>query len=215
MGRRRDNPNDQKAKGYPGKRRSAVDKAIEAARKRAEMFAGAPFDANDPAAPPLMLTQPVFAAALAIWRQEAPRMKKSSLLDDQFRLLFASFCVYLAEFWQAAEEVQEKGYSRLVKTVSGDMMPRVSPALGVRDRAHDRVIELSKSFGYTPLDMYRLMKEQYLVRDQLPGSEDDLLARARGAAPPDGPAAPAQPTDESIIGILSRLDSEPPSGRPN
>lgn len=217
MGRRRDKPEVQKAKGYPGRRKSKVDKAIEAAQKRAELFASAPFDSNDPVAPPLMLGTPLFAPALAVWRQEAPRLKRSNLLDDEYRLLFASLCVYLSEFWQAAIEVQTKGYGRLVKTVSGDKMERVSPAVGVRDRAHDKVMELSQRFGFTPLDMYRLMKEQYLVRDQLPGgtgTEDGLFARARGEAEKTrGDAHPVQPAgerEEDVIGILSRMDSEPP-----
>lgn len=218
MGRRPDAPEVQRAKGYPGKRRGKVDRALADAERRAQAFAALPADDADPSAPPVILSDPIFAAPLAIWRQEAPRLHRAALLDPQFRLLFASFCVYLAEFWQAAQEVQENGFSQMVKTVAGGMMQRISPAVAVRDRAHDRVIELSARFGFTPLDMYRLTKEQFLLRDRLPGggaSEGDLVERARAAEVGDqggeAAAAAGQPDAEpDVIGILQRFDSAPP-----
>jgi P27 family predicted phage terminase small subunit len=224
MGRRRKNPNEQKARGYPGKRRKAVDRAIAEAERLAELLASAPGRDGDPLSPPAYIGDERMKPAMRVWEEYAPHLQRTRLLDSVDRHSFAIFCVYMAEFLAAHDDVLRNGYSTMVKTISKDRMPRENPAVSRRDNAVKVILEFSKRFGLTPLDRYALLKDQFGVRDWLPGAggEDDLLKRAQkpsdekaGAAPAPAPApAPAAPAEADPLGILNQFDSPPP-GRPN
>lgn len=212
MGRRADPPALQKAKGNPGRRKSAVTKRIEEADRVAELLSRAP-DGNDPLAPPAIIDGQGTAAAIAVWRELAPRLAKTHRLQAQHRPLFATFCVYFAEWVIANEDIGLNGHTQRVKTVAGGMMERIRPIVAIRDRALDRVLELSKRFGLTPSDEYSLFKDQAIAAANNPGLFD-----SRPQAPPSAvtdaeqgaPPAPAGP-----IGAMGGMDSLPPGSRPN
>lgn len=212
MGRRKDNPHDQAAKGFPGKRKTRVERQIAEAERLAEMLASAPSRPNDPLSPPAFIADPRLKGALAVWNDHAAKLGRINLLDAEYRNLFAMFCVYMADFVAANEEILRKGYSVNVRTVSGSMMPRENPNVSRRDVAADYVIKLSAKFGLTPLDRYALMKDQA-------GLPAGTLFAGHDGAPPTKPAQPDQPpsddqSEQNPLGILASFDSEPPA-RPN
>lgn len=204
MGRRPDPPALQAAKGAPGKRMTKAERAQAEADHLALLLATAPAEPGEPLAPPTYLDKR-FAPALAVWRDYAPKLAKVNLLEPLDRHSFALFCVYLGEWLSANEDILANGYSRLVKTVSGDKMPRESPSVARRDTALKVVLELSKRFGLTPLDRYGLFKDQAAS----PWQGTPL----GGTGKPEQPPA-EDPADDDPIGMLNSLDSPPP-GRPN
>jgi len=203
MGRLPDAPEEQRDKGFPGKRKSKVEAQIAEAARQAALLADAPGETADPLAPPALIADERLAPALAVWRDYAPRLAKLNLLEQLDRHTFAMFCVYMGEFAVANQEVLDKGYSVMVKTVSGDEMPRVNPAVERRDLAAKFVLELSRRFGLTPLD------RSVLITRHAGLGAGPLFGDRRPEAPTP---APAEETD--AIGVLGRLDSTPPP-RPN
>jgi phage terminase small subunit len=194
MGRRSDNPHDQAAKGFPGKRKTRVERQIAEAERLAEMLASVPPRAGDPLAPPAFIADPRLKGALAVWTEHAARLQRINLLDVEYRNLFAMFCVYMADFVAANDEILKKGYSVNVKTISGSMMPRENPNVSRRDVAADYVLKLSAKFGLTPLDYYALMKDQAnrTPTGLFAGNEEQ---QKRGAVPSGDDAG-----DENAIG---------------
>lgn len=207
MGRRPDKPEVQAAKGYPGKRRTKTDRAIAEAERLAALLAAAPADAGDPLAPPAFLDNQLLAPALSVWRDYAPRLVKVNLLEATDRYFFALLCVYTGEWLAAHEDILANGYSRMVKTVSGDRMPRESPSVGRRDIAMTWLMKLSPKFGMTPLDRFQLFKEQ---SNRNAGPLFD-----RPGQPGADPAPPAAEEDDDVIGSMGRFDTPPPGHRPN
>jgi P27 family predicted phage terminase small subunit len=201
MGRRRDPPELQAAKAYPGKRRSKTDRQIADAEALASLLAAAPAESDDALAPPALLNDGRLLPALTIWREYAPRLAKLNLFAPLDRHSFAIFCVYYADFVAAQADINANGFSRLVKTVSGDRMPRNNPAVDRRDTAVKFILEFSKRFGLTPLDRLDLIGKQ---------------AGGLGGGLFDQPGAPKQPSkdapqaEDGIVGLANRFDSPPP-----
>jgi P27 family predicted phage terminase small subunit len=215
MGRRPGNPLDQAAMGYPGKRKSKTEKAIAEAERLAELLVAAraqtPSDAK-----PGYLRDRRLAAASAMWDDYAPRLDRLHLLSQLDLHLFGVFCIYAAEFVAANEDILTKGYSVLVKTISGDKMPRENPAVARRDFAAKMTIDLSSKFGLSPQDRHRLLAAGAMQFD-----DETLFGRhvVRQAPADEKPAPidePAPPIDHgSAIGTLSQFDSVPPGIKPN
>jgi hypothetical protein len=118
------------------------------------------------------------------------------------------FCVYLAEWWSACDDVAENGHTQKVKTVAGGVMERLRPMLKVREIAFDRAKDAAQAFGLTPREEYALFKDQSIVSRENPG------LFGRGAAAPEEPKPDDAAGPSIAIGGLSRLKSEPPA-RPN
>lgn len=207
MARLKDRPDDQKAKGFPGKRRSRVERQIAEANKLAALLAASPAESGDRLAPPALLTDPRLAPALAVWRDYVPRLAKMNFFGELDRETFAIFCVSCGEFIAAQQDILDHGYSRNVKTISGDLMPRINPSVERREAAQKTIFEISRRFGLTPLDQFALVRLQA-------GSG---IVPPAGLFPPtpqqpaagDQPPAP-QPVNENLVGILDGMDSPPP-----
>ena len=208
MGRTADPPALQRAKGNPGRRLSAVAKRMAEAERLAVLLATPP-ESSDPLAPPAIISRDA-AAAIAIWRDLAPRLQRTHRLQPHHRLTFATFCVYLAEWVIANEDIAQAGHTQKVKTVAGGMMERMRPVVAIRDRALERVLELSKRFGLTPADEYSLFKDQAVAAATNPGLFDGrpIDARrddAKGVAEPNLPVG-----GRGLIGSMADMDSIPP-----
>jgi len=192
--------------GYPGKRQSKSERQLVEAERLARLLASAPGSENDPAAPPQFLDKR-FAPALAVWNEYAPRLKHLNLLDPLYRHTFAAFCVWVGEFVIANEEILAKGYSVMVRTISGDRMPRENPAVSRRETAMKFMAQLSERFGFTTLDQAKLMKEIASHRPDAP-----LGLFAANTAPEQSGAVAA---DAGPIGAMDGMDSTPPGALPN
>jgi phage terminase small subunit len=213
MGRLADAPGVQEAKGNPGRRLSAVKRRELEAQRVAELLAQPPADGADALAPPAIIADgPLAAASMAIWRDLAPKLAATHRLQAQHRPVFAMFCVYFAEWVLANEEVAKRGHTQKVKTVAGGFMERMRPAVVVRDRAFNMVLQLSARFGLTPSDEYGLFKEQALAAAQNPGLFDSRHDKPRGERGGDDDEAPPARAAGGLIGSVRRLDSEPPLG---
>jgi P27 family predicted phage terminase small subunit len=200
----------QKAKGNPGRRKSAVRKREEEAARVAEILGTAPADPADPHAPPALIDRgPLCAAAVAVWKDLAPKLARTHRLQAQHRPLFAMFCVYFAEWVLANEDVLENGQIQKVKTVAGGMMERVRPIVQIRDRAFEMVLKLSDRFGLTPSDEYALFKDQAMAAAHNPGLFDRGAQEPRRDAPAESVGAAAG--QSGLIGSMQGMDSEPPS----
>ncbi len=210
MGRKPDTPEEQAQKGYPGKRRSRVEKQHAEALRLAEMMASAPAVSSDPLAPPAYLDGRL-APALAVWNEYVPQLRKLNLFDRLDRHTFSIFCVYMGEFVLANEDILTKGYSVAVKTVSGDHMLRKNPSVGRRDKAYDVVMEMAKRFGLTPIDRYALIKDQA----QMPNG-GLFGGQPAPKAPDDAPSPEVEGGEEQVgVNVLHKMNSLPPGLLPN
>lgn len=208
MGRRRNNPRDQREMGNPGKRKSKVDRFIEEADARAKLLAEAAGDESDPLAPPKFLMAPIYADVRAIWQACAELLHKNHFLGALDRLTFAMYCVYQAEFFAADADVKKNGFSKMAKATAGGMRPWTNPAVAIRDVASQRVLELSKRFGLTALD--RAVLEREFASAGGGSDEWGPLGRKRDSDPDKAPVH-----DDDGIGAGSEFDTPPPGQRPN
>lgn len=201
MGRRPDPPGVQAAKGNPGRRRSSV-KAREA---QADRIAGLLSNAAtaDLASPP-MLSDPLFAPALAVWRDIGPELARTSRLPKEGRLILAMLCVYIAEWVEATVDIKTNGMFQDVPTVSGGVMERVRPIVQFREVAMSNIRHLSAEFGLTPAEMFSLFKDQAAAAASNPGLFD------RGEAKP---VRDEDPGRASVVGSAARHRSTPPAPR--
>lgn len=151
------------------KRKSRADRQIEEANRLAALITSAPINAGEIAAPGLMYDRRL-AAAKAVWCEVVPLLQARHVLDDGDRLALALYCYWWGEFVAAADDIARRGYSVLVKTISGDRMPRKNASASRRDHAFDKIAELSAKFGLTPLDRHALRRAANAgsMSDQLP-----------------------------------------------
>jgi phage terminase small subunit len=209
MARRPDPPELQAAKGHPGRRKSKVKERAAEADRIAAMLSSA--STADLMTPPV-LTDPMFAPALAVWRDLAPELARTHRLPKESRLIFVQLCVYMAEWLSAELDIADKGYTQKVKTVAGGYMERKRPVVDRRERAFDNVMNLSAEFGLTPNDMYSLFKDQAVAAQHHP----DLFGRREKPAEVETQAAPeAPPPRSTLVGSAARLRSQPPGGALN
>jgi len=205
---RRGDPVLQQAKGNPGRRKMSVKKMIAEAERIASLLAEAPAETPDVMAPPVFLNDPLVAAALKIWRDYAPELRRTHRLRPLHRLSFAMFCVYMGEWIAASDDIRRNGTFQLVSTVAGGAMERTRPIVAFREIAYRNVMDLSKEFGLTPREEYALFRDQADAVGKNPGLFGNTPNRALSDDQANGgEAAPSG----SVIGSLSALDSAPPS----
>jgi P27 family predicted phage terminase small subunit len=214
MGRRPDPPGAQAAKGNPGRRISAVRRRELEAERIAELLAASAPDPADPNAPPALIDRgPLCAAAIAVWRELAPRLASTHRLQPQHRPLFATFCVYFAEWVGASDDVMRNGPIQSVNTIAGGKMERTRPIVQIRDRAFEMVLKLSDRFGLTPSDEYAIFKDQALAAQHSPGLFDAGQPRQPREGEGEAGASPVPGAGSGVTGRMKAFDSEPPAGR--
>lgn len=219
-GRPKDDPRDQKAKNYPGRRRSKTENELadleRQAARDAKLLEAARGETDELLALPVFIDDKRLAPAIMIWREYAPRLDKLHLLATLDRYTFALFCIYSAEFVLANRDILDNGYSILVTTVAGakskakagTKMFRLNPSVDRRDHAAKMMLDLAEKFGFTPLDRAKLIRENAMHFD-----EETLFGRARAAQTANKPDAEEQ--RPGIVGAGRGLDSPPPGTRPN
>lgn len=205
MGRRRDSAEMQALKGSPGKRQSKAERAAAEAEAMASLLASSPAETDEPLSPPKLLHGARQAAALAVWRDYAPRLRKLNVLSALDRLTFSMFCVYAGEFVAAQQDIDKRGYTVVVKTYGGTgaARPFVNPSVKRRDTAFAVVMDIASKFGLTPQD------RQKLVAGMAGNPLGGLFGGETSPKAPDAPHAPE--VDDDIIGAATRCNSAPPS----
>lgn len=208
MGRRKDPPAVQAAKGFPGRRRKAVE-------AEAKATAVAPSGEEEILAsldiaglrPPPRFARKEFEEERKIWKGLAERLKQTLRASAEFQAPLVAYCDAVARYNRSVLELRRKGYTVSVKTVSGDSMMRVNPAEKIRQRAFDEILMISKGFGFTPADNFALLLDQRRVIEAGAGQRQGDLGLPN---PGEGPAAAHDP-----IGGMDRFDTPPPGALPN
>ncbi|MGE6693338.1 P27 family phage terminase small subunit [Sphingobium limneticum] len=215
MARGRKPDPDQEAKGFPNRRKSATKKREEEAERVAQLLVSS--TAGDAMHPPAMIDQgPLYAGAVAVWKEMAPRLARTHRLPEQHRMIFAMFCVYYADWVSLNDQLKQEGMTQRVKTVAGGFMIRDHPAVRRRQECFDNVMSLSKQFGLTPHDEYDLFKNQASAAAMNPGLFGGALAvPAQRRGEPEEPVAQDDQTGGLRSGMLVDMDSPPPGQRPN
>jgi P27 family predicted phage terminase small subunit len=215
MGRRAANPQDQKSKGYPGKRKTKVERAIEEAAERAKLLASLPPESTGTLSPPAIIDHPMFAEAVAIWRVLVPELSANNLFNPTLdRYTFAAYCIYQAEFYAAHRRVVEKGHTFMGKAIAGGKRPWKNPDVDVRDAAFKAALSLAQEFALTPTARSKIEK----MHSTMPNGP--LFDRRRndaefGEGEEMADEVSTAPAEEDPIGILDRMDSPPPGQRAN
>lgn len=219
MGRRRKDPKEQKARGFPNRRKSKTERVLAEMEARAADDAKLLAGTKDPAdlqALPVFINDKRLAPAIEVWKDYAPRLDKLQLLTTLDRHTFAMFCIYVAEFALANREILDRGYSLPVPTIAkyadgkpGSML-RENPAVGRRDHAAKMMLDLAEKFGFTPLDRAKLIHANAMRAD-----EETLFGRARPAQVPVPASPAAAEPSRSAAGSARGFDSTPPGTRPN
>jgi len=208
-GRKPDHPALQVAKGCPRQRLTKAERQIAEAEAMAQLMVAPEHAATDPLAPPQFLDDR-FAPALAAWKEYAPLLAERKALDRMFRHTFALFCVWLGELVIANEDIAKNGYSKLVKTVSGDRMPRKNHSVERRDEAMKWVMQLSERFGFTPLDRYKLEQQHQAWAARMPAQPNELPLGVPGSVGDEPQASLGD-----VIGIGAQMGGRPPDAKPN
>lgn len=202
----------QEAKGFPNRRKSATRKREDEARRVADLLVSS--TGGDVSNPPALIDQgPLYAGAVAVWTEMAPRLARTHRLPEQHRMIFAMFCVYYADWVSLNDQLKQEGMTQNVKTVAGGFMIRDHPAVRRRQECFDNVMALSKQFGLTPHDEYDLFKNQASAAALNPGLFGGQLPAPRRAEA-EGEPAPVAP-DAPRVGMLADMDAPPPGQRPN
>lgn len=187
---------------HAGRRKSAIAKREDEAQRVAKLLAANA--SSDPSVPPAIIDQgELYAGAVAVWKEMAPRLARTNRLTDTHKLIFAMFCTYYADWVSLNDQLKREGMTQSVKTVSGSVMIRDHPAVRRRQECFDNVMKLSGQFGLTPHDEYDLFKNQAAAAGLNPGLFGDRPA----AAPSEKPAAES---DGPRAGSLRQFDSMPP-----
>lgn len=208
MGRRKDAPAFQAAKGYPGKRRSKVVAAAAELAAKAQPAADQVAAQRDPfAAPSMFRSAPAYyARALEVWIDTIRGLRTMGRLDSRYSPSIAIYCVAVQEWETACKHIRQNGFTMKVKRTTGDSWLRPNPMLDVRAAAESTIRDKAKEFGLSPLFDQDLLRVQSFNRSQQQG---DLFQEEQGPPAP-GQDVPARPMVEDPMDLMNRSDSAPP-----
>ena len=187
----------QAAKGYPGRRRGKAKEAADRAAMGAALLAPRPVDDVDL---PSMLRGELYEGAAHLWRKLAPVLRSTHRLPVESEHAFAMLCIYSQEWAVTTNDLHANGFAQSIKTVAGGKMERRRPMTLDRQQAFSNVLDLSRRFGLTPVDMYDLFKGQAAAATHNPG----LFGDERQERPVDE-------VQETLVGSMAALRS----GRPD
>ena len=215
MGRRKDPPALQAAKGYPGRRRGQVEREIEEAAAAA---AAEPVNPAEPyPVPGLFLRDPEYwRRATEIWRAQAEVLKASGRQRPGYRGPLTRYCMWSQYVDQAADTLRRDcpGGELTMTWEMGHGATKVlpHPSFRILESAEPILRLLETEFGFTPRgDQYIHRVETFnAAQPQLPFGHTGAAAAAQGGAPPAREADDLDPLD-----LMKDADSPPPGLRPN
>lgn len=207
MGRRKDSPAKQAAKGNPGKRMSRAERAAVAIMARAEEIARQALASDDPFEPPPLLTDnPIyFADGILAWRDIVDSLRAKGRLDASYVQMMAIWAVNVNRWARALRSLIADGDYQRIKNVSGTFRRVHNPARDDADAAEKTLNDLARAFGLAPLYDHDLLKVQSFNR-----SQGDLFPGSRTPATRDeAPPAP-EPVAADPFGAMQRAASPAP-----
>lgn len=142
------------------------EKTIAEADRLAALLSAAPPETDQHLSPPAYIKDARLAPALAMWRELEKSLLGTGRLSTVDRSTFAALCYWHSEWITAIDDIQDRGYSFMVRAISGGERPWRNPSVERRDTAWDQILKLSERFGLTPLDRIVLNKgKQYQSGD--------------------------------------------------
>lgn len=213
MGRRKDDPLLQAAKGFPGRRQGTVEKEIAAA---ADAAAAMPATADNPfPIPAVFLKAPVYwAEAIRIWKEKADVLKAAGRRRPGYRHTLARYCMWSQFFFAAGEQLRKDlpkgGATVRVKKGDGNEVFRTHPNIDFMAKAETALRLLDAEFGFTP------MRDQDLVRvESFNASQGRLPFGGTASGQKASESESGQPEAVDPMGLMNSADSPPPGARPN
>lgn len=211
MGRRKDSPEVQKAKGFPGRRKAETEAELKAKASgpTAEEQLLASMDIAG-LRPPPRFARKEFKEERDVWLAVTPRLRETRRASSEFQAPLVAYCDAVARYNRSVLELRRKGNVVKVKTVSQDYMLRINPAEKIRQQALAEILSLSDRFGFTPRDNFALLIDQRRVLEGGMGGGQADLGLPSEPAPGQTPAGASDP-----VGGMDRFDSPPPGSLPN
>lgn len=210
MGRRKDAPAQQAAKGYPGRRKSREQKAALELAAKAQQAADQVAGQRDPFAAPAMFRQApsYYARALAVWNDTIRGLKLMGRLDSRYAPSIAIYCVAVQEWETACKHIRQHGFVQEVTRTAGGTWLRPNPMLDVRSAAESTIRDKAREFGLSPLFDQELLKVQSFNRSA--GQQGDLFGEGDEGRPSDAAPEAPRPVAEDPHDLMNRADSPPP-----
>lgn len=210
MGRRKDDPLLQAAKGFPGRRQKRVEQEIDAAARAAEEQ---PATSDDPfPVPAVFLKAPKYwAEAIKVWKAKSEVMRASNRRRPGYRETLARYCMWSQFFFAAGEQLRRDlprgGASIKVKKGDGETVIRTHPNIEFMAKAETALRLLDAEFGFTP------MRDADLLRTETFNAAQGRLPFAPGAG--GGHRQHDAPPADDPMDMMNSADSPPPGARPN
>lgn len=210
MGRRKDAPAQQAAKGYPGRRKSREQLAAAELAAKAQQAADQVAGQRDPFAAPAMFRQApsYYARALDVWNDTIRGLKLMGRLDSRYAPSIAIYCVAVQEWEAACKHIRQHGFVQKVKRTTGDSWLRQNPMLDVRSAAESTIRDKAREFGLSPLFDQELLKVQSFNRSA--GAQADLFDEGGEGKSSDATPEAPRPSAEDPHDLMNRADSPPP-----
>lgn len=210
MGRRKDDPLLQAAKGFPGRRKGKVEAEIEAA---ADAAAAMPATVADPfPIPDVFLKAPAYwAEAIRVWKEQAEVLRAAGRRRPGYRRTLARYCMWTQFYVSAAEQLRRdlpKGGAAIrVKKGDGETVIRTHPNIEFMAKAETALRLLDAEFGFTPV------RDQDLVRVETFNAGQFRLPLSGGSTGKvQGEPLPQAPDP---MDLMNGSDSPPPGARTN
>jgi P27 family predicted phage terminase small subunit len=206
MARRKDDPELQRAKGFPGRRRTQVEREIQAAVASAEEPT-----VNAYALPPLFTDAPAhWRVAIKFWNELADVLRANGRLRPGYRAALARYCAMSQKWIEAMEQLRRDlpkgGVTVKVTKGDGNEVFRTHPSVDYMAKVGVELRLMEHEFGFTPrsnTDMTRV----------------ETFNASQGKLPFDG-MAPGQSqrsagAGEDPMALMNDADSPPPGSLAN
>ena len=207
MGRRKDDPQLQAAKGYPSRRKSKVNKELDALSQAAEISG----TVQDPfPLPDLFKRAPAhWAQAIKLWHELSEILLKQGRRRPSYRAALARYCWWTQQFFDHADQLRRdlpKGGSAIrVKKGDGEIVIRTHPNIEFMAKAETQLRMLDADFGFTPQRDADLIRVESFNAGQGKFNFNNPASSAQQPA-----AATSDPMD-----LMNETDSAPPDARLN
>lgn len=207
MGRRKDDPLLQAAKGYPGRRKSKVEKEIEAATEAVERAA----TTDDPFPLPAVFNgAPAYwKEAIKLWKEQSEILKSSGRRRPGYRPALTRYCIWTQLYIAAAEQMRRDlprgGLSIKVKKGDGETVIRAHPNIDFMAKAETVLRLLDAEFGFTP------QRDADLIRTESFNAGQGKFNFGNSATPSTQPVEAA----DDPMDLMNASDSKPPEVRYN
>ena len=207
MGRRKDDPLLQAAKGYPSRRRSKVEKEIEAVADAVEQAA----TTDDPfPLPAVFVNAPAYwKEAIKLWKEQSEILRASGRRRPGYRPALTRYCIWTQLYIAAAEQLRRDlpkgGLSVKVKKGDGETVIRAHPNIDFMAKAETVLRLLDAEFGFTP------QRDADLVRVESFNAGQGKFNFSNPASSPQQPVT----TTEDPMDLMNGADSAPPDARLN